>query len=233
MRRTHAPQLLFTSQGKTARINIDGTSLRFFDFSVPNQVTWQPGPVFPDGRRLVFLSMEPRRDGPGKSFDEFYTQTPTHIWVHDLVGGDLKEICTQNRLAAFVTPALLLDHDRMLIQVVRDRVGQIYNVRLDGSDARAFTQAGEGLPYGLSLSPDGQRVAFHLASPKGYQVWTSDLDGGHASSLPETQNIFILARVGHRMASGSCTLIATIAKIQVTIGRMYVLARPTVRCIAF
>ena len=122
--------------------------------------------------------MEPRRDGPGKSFDEFYTQTPTHIWVHDLAAGDLKEICTQNRLAAFVTPALLLDHDRMLIQVVRDKVGQIYNVRLDGSDARAFTQAGEGLPYGLSLSPYGQRVAFHLASPKGYQVWTSDLEGG-------------------------------------------------------
>ena len=113
-----APQLLFTSQGRTARINVDGTSLSFFDFSVPNQATWQPGPVFPDGRRLVFLSMEPRRDGPGKSFDEFYTQTPTHIWVHDLAAGDLKEICTKNRLAAFVTPALLLDHDRMLIQYV-------------------------------------------------------------------------------------------------------------------
>jgi len=170
-------RLLFTSQGKTAQINVDGTGLRYFDFSVPDQATWQPGPVFPDGRRLVFLSMEPRRDGPGKPFDEYYTRTPTHVWVHDIVTGELQEICTKDRLAVFITPALLLGDDRMLIQVVRDQVGQIYNVRLDGSDARAFTQAGEGLPYGLSLSPDGQRVAFHLASPQGYQVWTSDLTG--------------------------------------------------------
>jgi TolB protein len=56
-------------------------------------------------------------------------------------------------------------------------VGQIYNVALDGTDAREFTRAGEGLPYGLSSSPDGRRVAFHLASPRGYQIWTSDTDG--------------------------------------------------------
>jgi TolB protein len=65
----------------------------------------------------------------------------------------------------------------MLIQVVRDKVGQIFNVRLDGSEAREFTHAGEGLPYGLSLSPDGRRIAYHLASPAGYQVWISDVSG--------------------------------------------------------
>ena len=52
-------------------------------------------------------------------------------------------------------------------------------MRLDGTDPHEFTRAGEGLPYGLSLSPDGQRVAFHLASPQGYQVWTSDVDGSN------------------------------------------------------
>jgi TolB protein len=50
-------------------------------------------------------------------------------------------------------------------------------MNLDGTDAREFTRAGEGLPYGTSLSPDGRRVAFHLASPSGYQIWTSDLEG--------------------------------------------------------
>jgi TolB protein len=171
------PQLLFTSQGKSARINIDGGGEKYFEFSIPNQATWQPGPIFPDGRKLIFLSMEPRRDGPGKPFEEYYTQTPTHLWVHDLTTGDLKEICTKERRAVFVTPALLLGDGRILIQVVRDKVGQIYNVRLDGSDACEFTHAGEGMPYGLSLSPNGQGVAFHLASPTGYQVWTSDLNG--------------------------------------------------------
>jgi Tol biopolymer transport system component len=156
---------------------LDGSGLSYFEFSVPNQATWQPSEVFPDGHRIVFLSMEPRRDGPGKPFDEYYTQTPTHLWAHDLRTGELKELCTQDRKSVFVTPALLLHNDRILIQVVQDRVGQIFSVRMDGSDPREFTRVGEGLPYGLSLSPDGSRVAFHLASPAGYQVWTSDVEG--------------------------------------------------------
>ena len=32
--------------------------LRYFDFQVENQVTWQPGPLLSDGRHMIFLSME-------------------------------------------------------------------------------------------------------------------------------------------------------------------------------
>jgi TolB protein len=122
--------------------------------------------------------MEPRRDGPGKPFDQFYTQTPTHIWRYDLETGKLEELATKERIAPFQTPALLLGEGRMLVQVVKDGVGRIVRMNLDGSDPVDFTRAGEGLPYGLSLSPDGRRVAFHLAGPEGYQVWTSDISGG-------------------------------------------------------
>jgi TolB protein len=174
-----AAGLLFVSQGKTALIHADGTGLRYFQFDVPNQATWQPCGVFADGQRLLFLSMEPRRDGPGRSFDEYYTQTPTHLWTYDLASDKLSEIATQNRLAVFYTPQLLISDTRLLVQVVRDRVGQVFTMNLDGSDAREFTHAGEGLPYGFSLSPDARRVAFHLASPTGYQIWTSDVDGGN------------------------------------------------------
>ena len=86
------PQLLFTSQGKTARMNVDGTGLQYFSFSVANQATWQPGPVFPEGKRLIFLSMEPRRDAPGKPFDKYYTLTPTHLTdlsIRSLMGQQL------------------------------------------------------------------------------------------------------------------------------------------------
>lgn len=172
-------QFFFTSQGKTGLANAESKQLRWFDFTIPNQATWQPGSIFPDGRRVVFLSMEPRRDGPGKPFEEFYTQTPTHIWIHDLQSGALDEICNQERIAPFETPALLIGSDRILVQVVKDKVGRIVSMRLDGTDARDFTRPGEGLPYGLSLSPDGKRVAYHLASPQGYQVWTNDTDGAH------------------------------------------------------
>src|SRR5437763_157469 len=84
-------RLLFVSQGKTAMIHPDGTGLHVFEFAIPNQATWQPGPLFPDGRRLIFLSMEPRRDGPGKSFEEYFTQTPTHLWLYDLETTSLTE----------------------------------------------------------------------------------------------------------------------------------------------
>jgi Tol biopolymer transport system component len=182
-------RLFFTSQGKTAIVNADGSGLKYFNFDKPGQASWQPGGAFPDGRRVIFLSMEPRRDGPGRPFEEYYTQTRTHIWIHDLESGSLEEICAKDRIAPFVTPALLLADDRILVQVVRNKVGQIFSVRLDGTDAREFTRAGEGLPYGLSLSPDGRRVSFHLASPQGYQVWTSDTDGKN--------RVRIAAQTGH------------------------------------
>lgn len=176
--RTQPARFLFVSQGKTGIMNADGSGLRYFEFDVPDQATWQPGGFFPDGHRILFLSMEPRRDGPGRPFGEYYHQTPTHLWIYDLDTEGLTEIATRDRMAVFYTPQLLLDDGRMLVQVVRDGVAQAFNMNLDGSDARAFTQAGEGMPYGLNLSPDGRRVAYHLASPSGYQIWTSDVDGG-------------------------------------------------------
>lgn len=175
--RSDSARFFFTSQGKTALISADGNNLRYFDFKVPGQATWQPGSSFADGQRVIFLSMEPRRDGPGRPFSRYYSQTPTHIWIHNLESGSLEEICKKDRLAPFETPALLLGEDRILVQVVRNMVGQMYSMRLDGTDAREFTRKDEGMPYGFSLSPDSRRVAFHLAGPEGYQVWTSDVDG--------------------------------------------------------
>jgi TolB protein len=121
--------------------------------------------------------MEARRDRPGRPFTEYYHKTPTHLWLYDLDRDSLTEIATRDRLAVFYTPALLVSDERLLAQGGRDQGGQIYGMNLDGSDARQFTRLGEGPPYGLSLSPDGRRVAYHLASPRGYQIWTSNTQG--------------------------------------------------------
>lgn len=188
-RASRPARFFFVSQGKTALINVDGTGLRYLEFDVPNQATWQPADFFFDGHRVLFLSMEPRRDGPGRPFEEYYTQTPTHLWIYDLDSGSSKEIATRDRMAPFYTPQLLLNDERMLVQVVRNKVGQTFSMNLDGSDAREFTRAGEGLPYGVSLSPDKRRVAWHIAGPAGYQIWTSDITGG--------QRIKIAGQAGH------------------------------------
>ena len=179
----------FTSMGKTGWFDLNAGELKTLSWDMPGQATWQPGAFFDDGRRVIVLSMEPRRDGPGRPFEEFYTQTPTHLWQYDLEKDSLEEICTKERIAPFTTPALLLSNERLLVQVVKNKIGQIYSVNLDGSDAKEFTKAGEGLPYGMSLSPDGKRVAFHLASPQGYQIWTCDVDGSN--------RIRVAAQAGH------------------------------------
>src|SRR5436190_865426 len=127
-RRSQATPFFFVSQGRTATMNSDGSGLRQFDFKVPNQATWQPGPSFSDGRRVIFLSMEPRRDGPGRPFEEYDTKTPTHLWIYDLEKDSLTEIATRDRLAVFYTPALLINDRRMLVQVVRNKVGQIFSM---------------------------------------------------------------------------------------------------------
>ena len=158
-------------------MNADGSGLRYLSFDVPNQATWQPAGFFPDGHRVIMLSMEPRKDGPGKSFHEFYHKTPTHIWIYDLDSGSLKEIATKQRLAPFCTPQALLHDGRMLIQVVRNKIPQTFNINLDGSNPKAFTQPGEGMPYGISVSPNGKRVAYHLAASSGYEIRTCDNDG--------------------------------------------------------
>ena len=103
-----AHTIAFTSQGKTALMDVDGGAPRYLEFDVAEQVTWQPGGFFADGR-MLFLSMEARRDGPGRPFSEYYHQTPTHLWIYDPVQGSLEEIACRNRLAPFVTPQLLLD----------------------------------------------------------------------------------------------------------------------------
>ena len=176
-RARESARIVFTSQGSTAIINADGSGLRYFEFDVPGQESWQPGEFFPDGRMLL-VSMEARRDGPGKSFDDYFHLTPTHVWIYDPAQDTLEEILTRERLAVSPRPYLLLKDGRMLVQVVfEDRTAQAFNMNLDGTDAREVTQAGEGLAYGLSLSPDGSRIAFHLAGPSGYQIWTSDVDG--------------------------------------------------------
>ena len=175
------PQLLYTSAGRTWRILPAETAPtpRPLEFRAPDQVTWQPAGFFADGRVLL-LSMEQRQDGPGRPFDQYYTLTKTHIWRGHPDTGALEELATRDRLAVFETPALLLPGDeRMLIQVAKPGSGKIFNVRLDGSDAREFTREGDGFPYGLSASPDGTRIAFHTAgpSPHSYRIWTADSRG--------------------------------------------------------
>jgi len=53
-----------------------------------------------------------------------------------------------------------------------------------------------------SLSPDGQRVAFHLASPQGYQIWISDVHGQQRQLIAADPNYLYFGTSWSQMESG-------------------------------
>ncbi len=181
-------RMLITWKGKTSLVNLDGSG-RLLEFDVPHQRSWQPGPVFRDGRRVILLSVE---EGQGQAWKG---EAVTRWWIHDLASGGLTEIVVKHRPAPYFIPCCLLPGESELIAqgVASGNPGdaRLYRVALDGSAVRQITPPEQGHHYCASLSPDGKHLAFHAAgpSPHGYRVFTCGLDGGNRT--------LVAAQAGH------------------------------------
>src|SRR5262249_27824121 len=131
-------------------------------------------------RRLIMTSME-KGDWAGLSFGDYYHKIRTHLWIYDLDLGTLEPIAEKDRIAPFYTASSLLPGEkRFIVQVLDGKGGgRLFSMDLDGGNAVEIIGAGQGFPYGATVSPDGKRLAFHLAgpAPHSYRVFTSDLDG--------------------------------------------------------
>ena len=149
-----------------------------WSFDVPNQASVQPGEFFGDGRRVTLLSLE-KVNPNGRPFSEYYHKTPTHIWIYDLENGSYSEILKEQRLAPFYTPSVILPGEqRMIVQVILlNGQAALYSMDLDGTAQQQITRPEEGFPYGISLSPDGNRIAFHSAGKPTYRVFSCHTDG--------------------------------------------------------
>jgi TolB protein len=158
-------------------MNDDGTGLRYLKFDVPYQAAWQPSAFFADGRRVILMGLE-EVDPNGKSFYDYYHKIPTHISIYDLQNGSLTEILTKERIAPFYSPYVILPgEERMIVQVVSlNGKASLFSMDLDGTHQKQLTQPEEGFPYGVALSPDGKRIAFHIAGRQGYRVFNSNVD---------------------------------------------------------
>jgi TolB protein len=179
---SHHRQFLFVSQAglppqaKTGLMREDGTGLRYLNFNVPNQASWQPALFLADGRRVMMLSME-KVETKGKTFDQYYHQIPTHIWTYDLVSGALTEIAAAQRIAPFYAPCVMLPGEkRLIVQVVDGDHASLYAMDLDGTHQQQITQPSQGFAYGVSLSPNGKRLAFHLAASP-YRIVSCNIAG--------------------------------------------------------
>jgi hypothetical protein len=161
----------FSSRGRIGLIRPDGSELRWLDFGVPGQVSWQLGPSFDDGRRFIATSYE-----EGKPWEH---QVRTHLWIYDFRDGGLAEIATRDRLAPMLLCSALLPGGRMIAAPLIDHEQRVFSMNLDGSDAVALTAAGEGFAYGVSLSPDARRIAYHITGPGElpYRIQIMDVDG--------------------------------------------------------
>lgn len=168
------------TEGKACIINADGTGFRIPEFSRPNEFGWGASSFFKDGRRVILMSLEKENWG-GRSFYEYYHKIHTHIWAYDLDSGSLTELATKRRIENFYSPGSLLPgEERMIVQVITENgKARLFSMDLDGGNPRQITDFSDGFPYGANVSPDGKRLAFHLAgpSPHSYRVFTSDLDG--------------------------------------------------------
>ena len=79
------------------------------------------------------------------------------------------EEVARDRLAAFYTHSLLVSADRILVQVVRDRVRQVFSMNRDGSDHPKLPRASE-------YEEDMLDLAAHVTrrSRLACQIWLTE-----------------------------------------------------------
>ncbi len=184
--RPHA--FVFTARGgggflgggeKPGRMNSDGTGFHLFDFHRANEVGFGIYGFFADGHHALMLSIEKNEDWKTKSFYEYYPKSRTHIWKCDLRTGRLTELATKERIAPFYAPCGIVPGEkRILVSINQNGSESLYSMNLDGTGAVRLTKPGEYV-YGVSISHDGKRVAFHA----DYRIYTMGIDGTNRTEV--------------------------------------------------
>jgi TolB protein len=177
-----AQKFFFTARGSEgvrgagSRLGVqraDGSGLEILDFHEPDHIGWLPYCFFRDGRRAILMSLELIPGWRTKTFDEYYPQSKTHLWLYDMETGRREELATKERLSNFIAPCLLMPgEDRLAVTVNKDGKQRLYTIDLDGRHAQPVSAPDEFV-YGVSLSPDGRQFAYHA----NYRIATINADG--------------------------------------------------------
>jgi len=184
----HKDFIFFNSSNRIGVIEPEGTGEHYLAFDVPNQDVWQMRFAFSDGRRLALASQEPPRN-PKAHFDDKdgAAFARTHQWIYDLVSKHLTEVPVPSLMHV---QALLPGEKSFLVCGAIDNETQLYTVNLDGTEPHEIFR-GPGYAYGVTLSADGGRVAYHITNVpgrNGYEIYVVDMATGKRTliaSAPE------------------------------------------------
>ncbi|HJN18465.1 MAG TPA: serine/threonine protein kinase [Armatimonadota bacterium] len=153
--------VFFASDGRLGAIRPDGTGECYPDFALPTQRDWRMGYVSPDGREAELYSLE-----SGK------------CWRYDFVAGTIAEI--ERRRG---TP--LRGGERYLHESNEENLFSLFTTDLQGENRREVYSA-TGFAYGIDLSPDGRKVAFHITNHParpGYEIYVVDIASGESTFI--------------------------------------------------
>lgn len=145
--------LFFATDLRLGAVRPDGSGECFPDFGLPEQRQWRMGYVSPDGREAELYGLD-----NGKS------------WNYDFVTRTLREIPRRRG-----TP--LPGAERFLQDSNADNVFSLFTTDRDGN-SREDVLTATGYGYGVALSPDGSKVAYHITNNParpGYEIYVVDI----------------------------------------------------------
>ena len=174
--------------GVLGMIDPDGSRQKFLDFKRPKQKGWQWGSRLPDGR-VILTSLEAADVAEIRA-----GKVVSHSWLYSFASGKLTKLLERDPLSKNIYVQTVLPGERRLLALVfLEGEQRLYEMDLDGGNPVALTKPGEGFCYGVSLSPDGKRVAMHVTGGG-----ESPFNPGHYSI-----NVIDLATRGRSLVSGA------------------------------
>jgi len=168
----------FLNPGKRLAVTTGGRS-RLLAFDKASEQNFGAYGVFPDGD-LLLMSLSVPPDWKTRDFYDYYPKSRTRVWKGNVRTGAIAELCARQTLGNFISPCVVMPGGaRLAVTVIVNGKSVLYTVDLDGANPKALTSPGEYV-YGVSLSPDGARFAFHA----NYKIGVVDVDGGGRKTMP-------------------------------------------------
>jgi len=151
---------------------------------IADECTWTAFKSWwPDGRVAFMLCRETpevfARERAQKTF--LVDDVLFDICVADLKTGEVLNLTAVERVSTYNNGGIPWPQDptKVIFAPIIKGVQQPYVMDADGRNKRSLASGKEGFTYGLNISPDGRRIAYH----KEYQIHVAEKDGSNPRAV--------------------------------------------------